>query len=832
MTQGFFDMGFSTLSRAAGRCRYLPKGSPVDFGSDIKSPSPTEVSLAGEWAFCLFEGEKAVSEKYFEEDFDCSRLEKTELPRLFEKRRQTPFCFPDLPSAEPCALFLKDVELDFSGRKTYLAFEGFLGEMRVFINGSPAAVCDGTGHLTEFEVTRFLKPGKNRVAILLCSSSKTGFFLERGAQSFGIFAPFYFLSRSKGHICDLTLSAEPDDGFFEGSLSVRAFGEFIDGGKCTLYDTKGERVSAADFSEEGTAELKVARPRIWSDEQPELYILEAEICGEYIYKYVGFKRLDSDMTEGLRLNGRRFRFCGGVYDPFGKTAEQIKADIVTLKQNHVNSIILKGNGDCDRVLSLCDKYGILVIADVGVSADAFKAAGDFRIFSDGTLFPLVEGIITERVTALRSHTCLAGFAFLSFCGEGKNLFDAISLVKSLCPLPVFYAGDPADTVRTSGYDSRPDIFVCPPDLSVFDDPFAGKKPAVAAGGLVKSDDIRLFGCFVENPFDCLFDIKNFLPFFKVEEIDASSGDFYITNLFSFSFLSHLECSFEVTSRGKVTAEGFVGALPLSPGRCEKIHLDFDLPEGDENFIRFEFKRLGDCKWAKDGFSEGSVQFALPSRPRKTPPETDGDGLSVKNEDGKFFIKGKRFNYVFSEVFGRFESMEFDRKKLTDGAAELKFECEKALFPAFCGCDFSMDGKTAVLCCKYVYMAEKSAKKETLTAVWCVFPDGRVTLDCSIPAGDFEISRFGLEIPLKNTDFTYFGMGKRSGYNGIFKTEGSAERSVRSCLFDKNDRGLCAFCADRMTVQTSEKNAFFRCGDGHGELSLTLCPDREHRLIFE
>lgn len=170
-------------------------------------------------------------------------------------------------------------------------------------------------------------------------------------------------------------------------------------------------MSAADFSEEGTAELKVARPRIWSDEQPELYILEAEICGEYIYKYVGFKRLDSDMTEGLRLNGRRFRFCGGVYDPFGKTAEQIKADIVTLKQNHVNSIILKGNGDCDRVLSLCDKYGILVIADVGVSADAFKAAGDFRIFSDGTLFPLVEGIITERVTAFAATPALPALPF-------------------------------------------------------------------------------------------------------------------------------------------------------------------------------------------------------------------------------------------------------------------------------------------------------------------------------------------------------------------------------------------------------------------------------------
>ena len=64
MTQGFFDMGFSTLSRAAGRCRYLPKGSPVDFGSDIKSPSPTEVSLAGEWAFCLLRGKGGVGKKF------------------------------------------------------------------------------------------------------------------------------------------------------------------------------------------------------------------------------------------------------------------------------------------------------------------------------------------------------------------------------------------------------------------------------------------------------------------------------------------------------------------------------------------------------------------------------------------------------------------------------------------------------------------------------------------------------------------------------------------------------------------------------------------------
>ena len=105
MTQGFFDMGFSTLSRAAGRCRYLPKGSPVDFGSDIKSPSPTEVSLAGEWAFCLFEGEKAVSEKYFEVDFDCSRLERPSFPAFLKSAAKLPSAFPTFPRPNPAPSF-------------------------------------------------------------------------------------------------------------------------------------------------------------------------------------------------------------------------------------------------------------------------------------------------------------------------------------------------------------------------------------------------------------------------------------------------------------------------------------------------------------------------------------------------------------------------------------------------------------------------------------------------------------------------------------------------------------------------------------------------------
>lgn len=831
--QGFIDRQFSAISRSPGRCRYLPRTKPMDFGPDNKGSSPTEVSLAGEWAFCLFEGEGDLSEGLFDENFDLTGFEKTRLPRLFDSNSFLPFSFPHVPGTCKTALFLRDINLDFKGQKTYLVFEGFLGGLAVYINGQPAACADGTGHLTEFEVTRFLKPGKNRIAIVLRSLSELSFFEGKACRKFGSVAPFYLLTRSKGHISDIRICTSLSDGFSQAKLTAEAEGDFIEGGKCRLYDQNGERVATAEFDEEGRAQILLKNPRLWSDEHPDMYLLETEICGEYIYKYVGFKTVDCDLSEGLRLNGRKIRFHGGIYEPLDKTPEQIKSDILTLKQNHVNALVIKGFCDCERVLSLCDKYGILAVADISVDSSLFDMAEDGRIYRDGTVFAYIEEIIRDRTVALRSHTCLAGFGFLNFAGDGKNVHEAIALVKQLSGLPVYYNGDPADTVRTSSFEQRPDIYFTDPSLTAFDDPFAGKKPVAVVGELWEGDDIRVLGGFVERPFDCLAKIKSSRPFFKVDEIDASTGDFYITNLFSFSYLSHLECSFEVTSLGKVTKQGFVGALPLSPGKCQKVHIDFDLPDGEENYIRFEFKRLGDCKWAKDGFSEGSVQFELPKGEGSRREGATYPDLSMTRTGGKITVKGKNFSYLFSEVTGRFARLEYDRKDAVNGPVGLKFLSEDTLLPVDCSCDVSRDGQVAVICCKYVFMADKKPQKETVTAVWCVYPDGRVTVDCSSPAGDFEIDRFGLEIPLKNTDFIYFGMGESSGYNGIFRTAGSAKRRVRSCVFDKNDRSLCVFCGDRMTVETDRQTAFVSSFDGSkGELSLCLCPESGSNLIFE
>lgn len=870
--QDVFNNRSAAFSRSPQkRSRYIPRNRAAEFSDLTKGAMDCRISLCGTWSFCLFDGISEIDHRLIEASHDLSEFEKIDLPKSLLREEGLPFCFPDIPDTAKTALFCRDVDVDFSGQKTFLVFEGFTGDLAVFINGIEAGFSSGGGNLCEFDVTRFLSPGKNRFCIVLLSVCKQSFFksvLQR--NFFGITEPFYLLTREKSHICDLVLETSLSEGFGQGTVTAALSGDFLSAGKCRLFDEYGEVVSSGDFDEDGKAELCLNYPRLWSTEQPDLYLFEAEICGEYIYKYIGFKHIDIDINEGLRLNGRKFRFHGGVYDPIGKTDSEVKNDILTLKQNHVDAIAIKGGDHLDRLLSLCDRYGVLAIADVGISSEAFDGAGSRRIYDDGTIFPIIEEEIAGRIILIRSHTCLAGIGFFDFCGDGKNVYDAISLCKDLCGAPIFYAGEPADTVRSSSFEQRPDIYFTDRSLKSFGDPFAGKKPVAVLGEAPETDDIRVLGAFDLCPFEHLWQLKAAHPFFKVDEIDAGSGDFYITNLFGFCYLSHLECSFEVTSRGKITAKGFVGALPLSPGKCEKVHVDFVLPKGDENYIRFEFKRLGDCKWAKDGFSEGSVQFKLPDRPyRHTgedeaddgPQEFDlfdmtdgGESISAKDigsaadaarsgapktdeTDGKVVISGKDFKYVFSKLSGSFELLEHKGKNICSSPLKLKIFCNERLLPAFCSAELSVDGELAVIRSEAVYMAEGQSGKQSFVAVWCIDKMGRISLDCSVPSGDFETDGIGLDLGLKSTDFVYFGRGEKSGYTGIFRTKGDSRRLIRCCLFDKIKRPLCVFCSDRMTVETKDGLATFSAGHFDGErglceLSLCICPDREGRLLFE
>ena len=233
--QDVFNNRSAAFSRSPQkRSRYIPRNRAAEFSDLTKGAMDCRISLCGTWSFCLFDGISEIDDRLIEASHDLSEFEKIDLPKSLLREEGLPFCFPDIPDNAKTALFCRDVDVDFSGQKTFLVFEGFAGDLAVFINGIEAGFSSGGGNLCEFDVTRFLSPGKNRFCIVLLSVCKQSFFksvLQR--NFFGITEPFYLLTREKSHICDLVLETSLSEGFGQGTVTAALSGDFLSAGKCT-----------------------------------------------------------------------------------------------------------------------------------------------------------------------------------------------------------------------------------------------------------------------------------------------------------------------------------------------------------------------------------------------------------------------------------------------------------------------------------------------------------------------------------------------------------------------------------------------------------------------
>ncbi len=851
--QRFFEqLSLSVREGENHRCRYIPFDKHQNPANGKNGSSPLKQTLNGEWAFSLFNGLREIPDEMLKENYDITSMEKTALVRLFdiEEGGGFPFAFSpvEIPDINPTAVLIKDVNIkEMRFPKKYLVFEGIAGAFSVFINGKAAVCGSGDQSLCEFDISRFLKEGKNRFVFILTACSSQSFLDAKELfGKFGLFRPVYLLSRPQGHVRDIAYTAKLSDDFREGEISVEIESDAAETAIAVLFDNEGNEVSKGRFNEDGRTVLTVFDPALWNIETPDLYTLEIVCCGEFIYKNIGFRRFY--FVDGqARLNGRSITLNGCIYNDNFLSISDMKNDVLLMKRNHINAVLVSGVCADDGLLSLCDRFGILVVCGMNLDSTAFDRANDERYASDYSLFPLISSRIESQTHFLRGHTSLIGWCFDRFCKEGRNIFEAIELVRKFDTSSIFYAGSPSDTARTTKFEQRPDVYCIPDnDRSVLSDPLSGGKMCVILGGIGAVDERCIMGRFS-------LDFRNKLPLlkeaalpFKIDEIDAAGGDFYVTNMFKYSYLSRLECLYEVTSRGEVTEKGFVGVFPLPPEKCDKFHVDFTLPEGDENYIRFVFKRFGSCAFANDGFDEGSVQFRLPDNLSNNLSPDSGEqqlpDIKVSENDCEIKITGSNFVYVFSKLYGGFSQIKFENRILLSSPAIFEAKSnEKTFCPAFINTEYSDDCGTAVIHCNQRYMPKGDSAELDIVSVWCVNKSGKITLDSAVSNVESlkEIDALKLNIPFENNEFKYFGFGQNSRYNGIFRTESEenfAMRKVRSAVIKNEKKQLCLFTSDRIDIEVNknEVKVLFPKSfeNGRAELSISICPTRSETLIYE
>ncbi|MCH5248762.1 MAG: DUF4981 domain-containing protein [Lachnospiraceae bacterium] len=279
----------------------------------------------------------------------------------------------------PVASYVKYFTLPkaMKGKKIRICFRGVESGMALWLNGSYVGYSEDSFTPSDFDLTPYLKDGENKLAVQVYKWTASSWCEDQDFFRFsGIYRSVYLYAVPKVHIEDIRIrTLFAGDDYSKATLKLTAAVSGKGKLKCTLKDG-GDTVFTKEIkvAKEVTISEKVASPKLWSAETPQLYKLEIEVLDasgnteEYIEQNVGFRKFEMKNNRML-LNGKRIVFKGVNRHEFSSVSgrnvsyEELEKDIVTMKKHNINAIRTCHYPDDVAIYDLCDIYGIYLIAE-------------------------------------------------------------------------------------------------------------------------------------------------------------------------------------------------------------------------------------------------------------------------------------------------------------------------------------------------------------------------------------------------------------------------------------------------------------------------------------
>lgn len=477
-----------------GALAYAP-GAPTAEGS------PFVRSLNGRWKFNWVKEPSLRPADFYKPEFDVSGWKEIRVPSNWEMegygtpiflniaypfKRDAPKVMGEPPKdwttfeeRNPVGSYRRAFNLPaaWKGRQTFLVLRGVNSACYVWVNGQKVGYSEDSRLPAEFDVTKFVRPGENTVAVEVYHYSD-GSYLED--QDFwrlsGIFRDVELVSRASVHVRDFYARTHLDAEYRDARLAVNA--KVRNAGpaaepvtlEAKLFDARGAAVGAP-FSAQASAppggevsldlERAVSNPLKWSAEEPNLYTLLLTLKGgggralEVIPWRLGFRT--SEIKNGqILVNGRPARIAGvnrHEHDPdlgHVATRERMVEDILLMKRYNINAVRTSHYPNHEAWYALCDEYGLYVQDEANIESHGYGANDKQRI-SDGEDFTAAH---VERVSRTierdKNHASVFIFSLGNEAGYGRNLEAARQWVKANRPEVVLaYEG---------GASSHSDVF--------------------------------------------------------------------------------------------------------------------------------------------------------------------------------------------------------------------------------------------------------------------------------------------------------------------------------------------------------------------------------------
>ncbi len=398
-----------SVNKEPAHCTLLPYPDTDTALLGTREASPFHKSLNGKWKFHWVPKPADRPVDFYRLDYDVNAWGEITVPGNWELQGYdipiyTNSDYPFSPK-DPKPPFIPhdnnpvgsyrtefQVSPNWQGRQVFLHFDGVRSAFYLWINGKQVGYSQDSRTPAEFNITRYLRSGKNILAAEVYRYSDGSYLEDQDTWRLsGIFRDVYLFSTPPVHLCDFFVRCDLDDQYRDATLTVTVMVKnYSDSStdahtlQLTLLDENGNTVGTDPLvitkvkgmagGDERVVEMKadVQNPRKWTAETPNLYtvlltlkdpsgrIIEVERCN------FGFREVQLKGGQ-LLVNGVPILIKGvdrHENDPdtgYYVTVESMTKDIKLMKQNNINAVRTCHYPNDPKWYDLCDKYGIWLL---------------------------------------------------------------------------------------------------------------------------------------------------------------------------------------------------------------------------------------------------------------------------------------------------------------------------------------------------------------------------------------------------------------------------------------------------------------------------------------
>ena len=456
--------------------------------ADQKARSERYLSLEGKWKFNFSKDHDKAPRDFYSLKYDDSQWTDFPVPGILELNGYGDAIYsnngypwrtqfrPEPPFVEERNNYtgsyrkMVTVPADWKGERIYLHVGSATSNLMVWVNGKFVGYSEDSKVSAEFDLTKYLTPGKENLIAMQVMRWCDGSYLED--QDFwrftGIAREVYLYARPQAHIADLFITPDLVNNYQDGTLEVKlnavgAKGETV---MFSLKDKEGKEVAAQTAKVGGNGEVKVnfdiKNPLKWTAETPNLYtlyttLMDGKQVAEVVPQRVGFRKVEIKDAQVL-VNGQPVLFKGAnrhELDPvtgYVVSMDRMLEDIRVMKELNINAVRTCHYPDDPRWYELCDIYGIYMVAEANIESHGM-GYGDKTLAKE----PTYEKAHLERnesnIKIYKNHPSIIFWSVGNEAGYGPNFEKAYDLVKAYDPSrPCQY--------EQAGQNGKTDIF-CP-----------------------------------------------------------------------------------------------------------------------------------------------------------------------------------------------------------------------------------------------------------------------------------------------------------------------------------------------------------------------------------